>query len=173
MRRDRAGRVMVVAAVALIAAAVGAGAFADRGAGSGSASSRVRLLVHLTGPAPTQQSGGLPGSPGRTPGGPAGPAPRRRGTFVLTGAVRDRGTALLRPPGLGSGSHESTLLLRSTRGVLRVAMSGGGTTTSGGGEGHWRVTGGSRAYAGASRAGNVTQRPERAVLLGRLTVRAR
>jgi hypothetical protein len=172
MRRYRGGRVIVVAVVGLFAAAVAA-TFIERSSGSGVASSRVRLLVHLTGPAPTQQSGGLPGPPGRTPGGPVGSAPRRRGTFVLTGAVRDRGTAVLRLPTLGSGSKESTLLLRSTRGALRVAMSGGGTTTSGAGDGHWRVVGGSRAYAGASGGGSVTQTPEQAVLVGRLTVRAR
>jgi hypothetical protein len=173
MRRYGAGRKMVVAAVALIAAAVGAGTFADLGAGSGGASSRVRLLVHLTGPPPPQQSGGLPGSPGRTPGGSAGPAPRRRGTFIVTGAVRDRGAAVLRLPRLGSDSHESTLVLRSARGVLRVALSGGGRTTSGDGDGHWRVVGGSGAYAGASGGGSASQSPVRAVLLGRLTVRDR
>jgi hypothetical protein len=172
MRRYAGGRVIVVAVVGLFAAAV-AGTSTERGSGSGVAASRVRLLVHLTGPAPAQQHGALPGPPGRTPGGPAGSAPRRRGTFVLTGAVRDRGTAVLRLPMLGSGSKESTLLLRSTRGVLRVAMSGGGTTTSGAGDSHWRVVGGSGAYAGASGGGSVTQTPERAVLVGRLTVRAR
>jgi hypothetical protein len=96
MRRYRR-KVIVVAVVGLFAAAV-AGTFIERGSGSGVASSRVRLLMHLTGPAPTQQNGGLPGPPGRTPGGPGGSAPRRRGTFVLTGAIRDRGTAVLRLP---------------------------------------------------------------------------
>jgi hypothetical protein len=165
---------MVVAAVGLITAAVGAGTFAER-AGSGSASSRVRLLVRLTGPAPTQQSGGLPGSPGRasTPGGPGGPAPTRRGTFILTGGIRDRGAAVLRLPSLGAVSHRSTLLLRSARGLLRVSMSGSGTTTSGDGERRWRVLGGSGAYSGASGSGTLTQTPKQALLVGRLTVRGR
>jgi hypothetical protein len=98
--------VIVVAVVGLIAAAVGAATFAERGAASGDGSSRVRLLVQLTGPPPAQQHGALPGSPGgaSAPHGPAGPAPVRRGTFVLTGAVGDRGTAVLRLPTLGSGS---------------------------------------------------------------------
>jgi hypothetical protein len=172
MRRYRGGRVIVVAVVGLFAAAV-AGTFIERGSGSGVASSRVRLLVQLTGPAPTQQSGGLPGPPGRTLGGPVGSAPRRRGTFVLTGAVRDRGMAVLRLPTLGSGSLESTLLVRSARGALRVAMRGGGRATSGDRNGGWRVVGGSGAYAGASGGGSVTQTPQRAVLVGRLTVRDR
>src|SRR4029453_5632241 len=75
LRRYRGGRVIVVAVVGVFAAAV-AGKFIERGSGSGGAASRGRLLVHLTGPAPTQQSGGLPGPPGRTPGGPGGSAPR-------------------------------------------------------------------------------------------------
>jgi hypothetical protein len=92
---------------------------------------------------------------------------------MLTGAIRDRGKAVLRLPTLGSGSQESTLLLRSARGLLRVSMSGGGTTTSGGGEGRWRVIGGSGAYAGAGGSGTLTQTPEQAVLVGRLTARGR
>jgi hypothetical protein len=166
--------VIVMTAVWLIAA-VSTGAFAERGLGSGNASSRVRLLVQLTGPPPTQQSGGLPGSPSdsSTPGGAAGSAPTRRGTFILTGGVRDRGSAALRLPRLGSGGLESTLVLSSTQGALRVALSGTGTATSGDGDGRWRMTGGSGAYAGASGAGSVSQTPEQAVLLGRLTLRDR
>jgi hypothetical protein len=175
MRRYRGGRVIVVAVVGVFAAAVSAGTFIERGSGFGVASSRVRLLVQLNGPPPAQQHGGLPGSPGgpSAPDGPAGPAPARRGTFVLAGAVRDRGMAVLRLPTLGSGSLESTLLVRSARGALRVAMSGGGRATSAQRHGRWRVVGGSGAYAGASGGGSVTQTPERAVLVGRLTVRAR
>jgi hypothetical protein len=174
MRRYRGGRVIVVAVVGLFAAAV-AGTFIERGSGFGVAASRVRLLVQLNGPPPAQQHGGLPGSPGgpSAPDGPAGPAPTRRGTFVLTGAVRDRGMAVLRLPTLGSGSIESTLLVRSARGALRVAMRGGGRATSGDRNGGWRVVGGSGAYAGASGGGSVTQTPQRAVLVGRLTVRDR
>jgi hypothetical protein len=174
MRRYRGGRVIVVAVVGLFAAAV-AGTFIERGSGFGVAASRVRLLVQLNGPPPAQQHGGLPGSPGGSsaPDGPAGPAPTRRGTFVLTGAVRDRGTAVLRLPTLGSGSLASTLLVRSARGALRVAMSGGGRATGARRYGRWRVVGGSRAYAGASGGGSVTQTPQQAVLVGRLTVRAR
>jgi hypothetical protein len=173
-RLYRASSVIAVTVVGLIAAQVAAGTFAEPGAGPGSASS-VRLLVHLTGPVQTQRRGGLTGSPGdsHTPGGPGGPAPARGGTFVLTGAVRDYGAAVLRLPTLGSGSQESTLLLRSARGVLRVAMNGRGTATSGDGAGRWRVVGGSGAYAGAAGGGNLTQTPEQAVLLGDLTVRAR
>jgi hypothetical protein len=170
-------RQIAMAVVGLFAAAVSAGAFTERGSGSGVASSSVRLLVQLNGPPPAQQHGGLTGSPGgpSAPGGPAGPAPAPalRGTFVLTGAVRDRGRAVLRLPTLGSGSLESTLLLRGARGALRVGMSGGGGATSGQGNGRWRVVGGSGAYAGTSGGGSVTQTPERAVLVGRLTLRAR
>lgn len=171
----RGGRLIVVAVVGVFAAVVSAGTFAERGSGSGVAASRVRLLVQLDGPPPAQQHGALPGSPGGSsaPDGPAGPAPTRRGTFVLTGAVRDRGVAVLRLPTLGSGSLESTLLVRGARGALRVAMSGGGRATSGDRNGGWRVVGGSGAYAGASGGGSVTQTPQRAVLVGRLTVRAR
>jgi len=167
-------RLIVVAVVGLFVAAVSAGVLAERGSGSGGASGRVRLLVQLTGPPPAQQHGGLPGSPGGSsgPDGSAGPAPTRRGTFVLAGAVRDRGTAVLHLPTLGSGSLESTLLVRGARGALRVAMSGGGRATSAQRYGRWRVVGGSGAYAGASGGGSVTQTPERAVLVGRLTVRA-
>jgi hypothetical protein len=166
------GRLIVVAVVGLFAAAVSAGTFTERGSGSGGASSRVRLLVQLNGPPPAQQHGGLTGSPGG-PSAPAPPASTRRGTFVLTGAVRDRGRAVLRLPTLGSGSLESTLLVRGARGALRVGMSGGGRATSGQGNGRWRVVGGSGAYVGASGGGSVTQTPERAVLVGRLTLRAR
>jgi hypothetical protein len=175
MRRYRGGRVIVVAVVGVFAAAVSAGTFIERGSGFGVASSRVRLLVQLNGPPPAQQHGGLTGSPGgpSVPDGPAGPAPARRGTFVLAGAVRDRGMAVLRLPTLGSGSLESTLLVRSARGALRVAMSGGERATSAQRHGRWRVVGGSGAYAGASGGGSVTQTAERAVLVGRLTVRAR
>ena len=167
-------RLIVVAVVGLFAAAV-AGTFIERGSGFGVAASRVRLLVQLNGPPPAQQHGALPGSPGgpSAPDGPAGPAPTRRGTFVLAGALRDRGMAVLRLPKLGSGSLESTLLVRGARGALRVALSGGGSATSGQRDGGWRVVGGSGAYAGASGGGSVTQTPERAVLVGRLTVRAR
>jgi hypothetical protein len=174
MRRYRGGRVIVVAVVVLCAAAV-AGTFIESGSGSAGASSRVRLLVQLNGLPPAQQHGGLTGSPGdpSAPDGPAGPAPTRRGTFVLTGAVRDRGRAVLRLPTLGSGSLESTLLVCGARGALRVGMSGSGRATSGQGNGRWRVVGGSGAYVGASGGGSVTQTPERAVLVGRLTLRAR
>jgi hypothetical protein len=174
-RRHKTSRVIVVALVGLIAAPVGAGAFAGHGGRSGSASSRVRLFVHWTGRPPTQQHGGLPGSPGGDPApdGSAGPAPTRRGTFVLTGAVRDHGVAVLRLPPLGSGSQESTLGLHSARGALRVATSGRGTATSGAGDGRWRVIGGSGAYAGAGGSGTQTQTPEQSVLVGRLTVRVR
>jgi hypothetical protein len=165
-------RLIVVAVVGLFAAAVSAGTFTERGSGFGVAASRVRLLVQLNGPPPAQQHGGLPGSPGGS-SAPDGSAPTRRGTFVLAGAVRDRGMAVLRLPTLGSGSLESTLLLRGARGALRVAMSGGGRATSAQRYGRWRVVGGSGAYAGASGGGSVTQTPERAVLVGRLTVRAR
>jgi hypothetical protein len=163
-------RLIVVAVVGLFAAAVSAGTFTERGSGSGVAASRVRLLVQLNGPPPAQQHGALPGPPGG-PSAPDRPAPTRRGTFVLTGAVRVRGMAVLRLPTLGSGSLESTLLLRGARGALRAAMSGGGRATSAQRSGRWRVVGGSGAYAGAS--GSVTQTPERAMLVGRLTVRAR
>src|SRR5262245_29398567 len=175
MRRRGGSRVIVVAVVGLSVAAAAAGTFADPGSGSGSASGRVRLLVHLTGAAPAQQHGALPGSPGgaRAPHGPAGSAPMRRGTFLLTGAVRDRGRAVLRLPLLGAGSQESTLLLRSMRGALRVVMSGRGAATGDGGEGRWRVIGGSSAYTGASGSGTLTQTPEHAVLVGRLMVRGR
>jgi hypothetical protein len=168
-------RLIVVAVVGLFAAGVSAGTFTERGSGSGVASSRVRLLVQLNGPPPAQQHGGLTGSPSgpSAPDGPAGPASTRRGTFVLAGAVRDRGMAVLRLPTLGSGSLESTLLVRGARGALRVGMSGGGRAASGQRDGRWRVVGGSGAYAGASGGGSVTQTPERAVLVGRLTVRAR
>jgi hypothetical protein len=59
MPRYARSTVIVVTAVWLIAAA-STGAFAERGSGSGNASSRVRLLVQLTGPPPTQQSGRCP-----------------------------------------------------------------------------------------------------------------
>jgi hypothetical protein len=175
MRRYGGGRVIVVAVIGLLVAAAAAGRAAEPGSGSGSAASRVRLLVHLRGPAPAQQRGALPGAPGGAPApsGPAGPAPARRGTFLLAGAVRDRGQAVLRLPLLGAGSHESTLLLRGVRGLLSVAMRGGGAATSGGGEGRWRVIGGSGAYTDARGGGTLTQTPEQAVLVGRLVVRGR
>jgi hypothetical protein len=91
----------------------------------------------------------------------------------LTGGARDRGSAALRLPALGSGSHESALVLRSTRGALRIALGGAGTATSGDGEGRWHLNGGSGVYAGARGAGSVSQTPEQAVLLGRLTLRDR
>jgi hypothetical protein len=91
----------------------------------------------------------------------------RRGTFLLTGAVRDRGTVVLRLPALGSGSKESTLVLRSVRGVLRVVMSGDGRA------GRWHVVGGSGVYTGASGGGTLTRTPERAVMVGGLIVRGR
>jgi hypothetical protein len=161
--------VIVVAVVGLLALAAAAGTFAEPGLESGSAASHVRLLVYLRGPAPTQQHGALPGSPGRVPGpsGPAGPAPVRKGTFLLTGAVRDRGSVVLRLPALGAGSKESTLLMRSARGVLRVVITGDRR------EGRWRVVGGSGVYAGTAGGGTLTQTPEQAVLVGRLMVRGR
>jgi hypothetical protein len=161
-----------MAVVGLLAVAVSAGTFTERGSGSGGASGSVRLLVQLNGPPPAQHQRGLPGRPGGS-SAPDGPAPTVKGTFVLAGAVRDRGTAVLRLPTLGSGSLESTLLVRGAGGALRVGMSGGGRATSGQGNGRWRVVGGSGAYAGASGGGTVTQTPERAVLVGRLTLRAR
>jgi hypothetical protein len=162
MRSYGVSGVIVVAVAGLLAPAAATGTFAER------AASHVQLLVHLTGPAPTQH-GALPGAPGgaSTPSGPTGPAPVRKGTFLLTGAVRDRGTVVLRLPQLGAGSKESTLLLRSVRGVLRVVISGDGA------EVRWRVVGGSGAYAGAGGGGTLTQTPERAVLVGRLIVRSR
>jgi hypothetical protein len=67
---------------------------------------------------------------------------------------------------LDSGNKESTLVMRSVRGVLRVVMNGDA------GEGRWHMVGGS-PYAAAAGSGTLTQTPERAVLVGPLIVRDR
>lgn len=174
MRRFSArGRMLVVtAAIAAIAAGACAVVLAANSNGKGAVSGRVRLTLRLTGPPPEQQAGGLTGARGRTPGGPSGAAPARHGIFTMAGAFRDRGTAIFRLPSLGSPSQESTARLHSTRGSLRLALSGGGSTTgSGGGEARWRVISGSGRYAGASGSGTLTPTPRVSILVGALSLR--
>jgi hypothetical protein len=180
MRRvNRRVRIAIAVAVAGIAAGASTSVFAAKTSGETKRSGQIRLTLRLTGPAPKQQTGGLPGAPGgatTTPGGPAGAAPARRGTFTMSGSFRDHGTVILRLPSLGSTSQESSAVLRSKRGSLRLGLSGGGgstTAASAARQGSWHVVSGSGVYAGAQGSGTLTPTPRVNILVGALRLRKR
>ncbi len=138
---------------------------------------QIRLTVQLTGSPPKQQSGGLSGQPGTTPGGPSGPTPARRGVFTMSGALHDHGTAVFRLPPLGSPNRKSTIELHGSRGFLRLRLAGGGggsTTAGSRGHAHWHVVAGSGLFVGAKGGGaTVMQTPQTIALSGELSLRNR
>lgn len=167
-------RVIMFAAAAIAALGAAVGTATVRGA-SAAGSEHVSLVVRLAGPTPKQNTGGLSGTPGGvTPGGPAEPAPMRRGVFTMKGAVQDRGTAVFRMPSLGSATRQSTIQLHGKSGSLRLGLRGGGggaTTAAPSGSAHWKVISGSGSYAAASGSGSFSQTPQTIVLSGPLSVR--
>lgn len=172
----RRGARLLIGAVAVAALAAAMAAFFPGQSAAGRQKARqIRLTVRLTGPAPTQQTGGLPGSPGTAPGGPAEPGHSRHGVFTMTGALHDHGTVVFRLPPLGSSSQESIVELHSRRGSLRLALSGGGESTTAGrrGQARWHVVSGRGHYIAATGGGTLTQSPETIVLSGALILRGR
>jgi hypothetical protein len=74
-----------------------------------------------------------------------------RGRFVLTGAISDRGTFVDRFQGISAPGVPFVRSLRGAKGT--IWMVGDGIT--GRSKGHWRITKGTRAYAGLRGRGRV------------------
>ena len=110
------------------AAATGAPGASARGTLQG------KVRIHL--------EGTLTGPQGRAIG---------RGRFVLTGAISDRGTFVDRFQGISPPGVPFVRSLRGAKGT--IWMVGDGIT--GRSNGHWRITKGTRAYAGLRGRGRV------------------
>ena len=67
-----------------------------------------------------------------------------RGQFVLTGAISHRGTFVDRFQGIRRGSVPYVRTLRGAKGTSGWS----GTLAADGSKGHWRITKGTKAYAG-------------------------
>jgi hypothetical protein len=180
MRGEVAGRrsgglaLFAATAVGVVALAVNAaaGSAASSRSESQSASGAVRATLRITAPAPAQKV--VTSTPPPNGGGPQrvqGAAEELKGTFSISGAVRDRGSLVMGPPARAGSSPVLSVELRGSRGSLRLSLSPSGSFQRPDGtaeptKGTWRITSGTRAYAGLRGSGEATLSPQLILLVG-------
>jgi hypothetical protein len=171
----RSGRHVLIAAAGLtLIAGAGIGVVAPAGNSAAISAASVKQSKNIAGQirATLRIKTSLQASPIEQPGGGTQTpiVGEQKGTFSLTGAVRDTGS--LRASSSGGQGSPATLRvdLRGRRGTLRVSVTLSGSAqpgqSTGSAKGSWRITSATGAYARLRGRGQATVSPQLIVLVG-------